>query len=98
MHIFRSNGNYIGFIDGDNIFSRDGVYLGWLENNLVWDINGNFKGQKINLGGNNYILRNSFSINPMSRIPRISPISPIPPIPPINILPIMLPIGFIDAF
>ena len=81
-----------------NIFSRDGIYLGWLENELVWDSRGNFRGQVNILNGNRYILKNSFSIPPIPRIPKIPPISPIPPVPPINISPIMLPIGYEDAF
>lgn len=98
IYIFKSNGNYIGFVSGNNIFSRDGVYLGWVENNLVWDARGNFRGQLIELNNNHYVLKNSFSIQPIPRVPKIPPTSPIPPVPPVNILPITLPIGYEDAF
>ncbi len=98
IYIFKSNGNYIGFVSDNNIFSRDGVYLGWIENKLVWDAKGNFRGQLFNINNHNYILKSSFSIPPIPRIPKISPIPPVPPIPPINILPITLSIGYEDAF
>mgnify|MGYP001582947265 CR=1 FL=1 len=98
IYIFKSNGNYIGFISDNNIFSRDGLYLGWVENKLVWDAKGSFRGQLLNFNSNNYIFKNSFSIPPIPRIPKIPPIPPVPPIPPINILPIALPIGYEDAF
>lgn len=97
-YIFKSNGNYIGFISSNNIFSRDGVYLGWVENELVWDFRGNFKGQVFNFNNNSYILKNSFSISPIPRIPRVTPVSPPPPTPPANILPISIPIGYEDSF
>lgn len=97
-YIFKTNGNYLGFIYNNNIFSRDSVYLGWIENNLVWDTQGNFRGQVSKIANNHYILKNSFSINPIPRIPRIQPIPPVPPVPPINIMPIILPIGFVDSF
>lgn len=97
-YIFKSNGNYIGFISNNNIFSRDGVYLGWLDNGLAWDFNGNFKGQVIESSQHTYILKNSFSINPIPRLPKIRPITPMPPIPPANIMPISLPIGYVDSF
>jgi hypothetical protein len=98
MYIFRSDGNYVGFIYNNNVFSRDGVYLGWVENNLVWDYQGNFKGQIFKINGNDYILKNSFSIPPIPRIPKVSPVPPVPPVPPVNILPISLPIGLVDSF
>lgn len=97
-YIFKSNGNYIGFISDSNIFSRDGVYLGWVENGLVWDSRGNFKGQIFDFNNNHYILKNSFSISPIPRIPRVPPVSSLPPIPPANILPISIPIGYEDSF
>lgn len=98
MYIFRSNGNYIGFVSNNNIFSRDGIYLGWIDGALVWDSQGNFRGQIINIASNNYILKNTFSISPIPRIPKIPPIPPTPPTPPSNIPPITLPIGFVDSF
>jgi len=98
MYIFKSSGNYIGFVANNNLFSRDGVYLGWIENNLAWDSRGNFKGQLFEINGQHYVLRNTFMIPPISRIPKVRPIPPIPPIPPINVQPITLKIGFADSF
>lgn len=96
--IHTTQGNYLGFISGNNLFSRDGEYLGWLEGDIVWDKKGNYRGKVHTLNGNNYILRSTFSINPIPRIPRIPPIPTIPPIPPLNILPIIVPLGYEDAF
>jgi hypothetical protein len=98
MFIFRSNGNYLGFFSNNFLFSRDGVYLGWVENNLVWDVRGSFRGQTIKIGNNFYIIKNTLTISPIPRIPKLVPIPPALPIPQSNILPVQLPIGFVDSF
>ena len=98
MFIFRSNGNYIGFVHNNNIFSRDGEYLGWIENSIVWGRDGNFRGQLKQISNNYYVLNNRLTIPPLPRIPKIAPLPPLPPPPPLNTLPIMLPIGFVDGF
>lgn len=98
-YIFRSNGNYLGFIDNEYLFSRDGEYLGWIEGNFVWDPNGQFRGEVTLIDKNRYILRNIFLIPPIPKVPKSPPIHPVhPPIPPANILPINLSIRFKDAF
>ncbi len=96
--IFKSNGNYLGFISNDYIFSRDGVYLGWLEGNLFWHSNGNFGGSLTEINGSLYLIINRLQIPPIPRIPKLPPLPPLPPVPPINIMPIQLPIGYVDAF
>ena len=98
--IFKSSGQYLGFIRNGYLFSRDGNYLGWVENDNVWSaINGEFKGQLIG-GANNeyYIVRNTFSISPIPKIPRISPLPVVLPLPQANITPTTLPIGVQDGF
>ncbi len=98
--IFKSTGIYLGFILEDGyIFSRDGIYLGWTEeNNYVWDSNGQFRGIIEKINGNNYILRNTYTVPPVPRSPRVAPPSPSVPSPLANISPIALPIGYKDAF
>jgi len=98
IFLFKANGNYFGFISDGNIFSRDGEYLGWVENNIAWDKNGTFRGQLIKINENHYLLRNKLAISPIPRIPKVSPVAPVPPIPQINIIPVTLPIGFVDSF
>ena len=98
-YIHTTHGNYLGFISGDSVFSRDGEYLGWIEGGaIIWDKDGNYRGNLHKIDGNNYILRPVFSINPIPRIPRIPPIPPIPPIPAKNLVPIVVPLGFQDGF
>lgn len=97
-YIFRSNGNYLGFISNGYVFSRDGEYLGWVEGRFVWDSNGQFRGEITEINNKKYILRNIFLIPPIPKVPRVQPVSPIPPVPPVNTIPINLPIGFKDAF
>ncbi|KKS30771.1 MAG: hypothetical protein UV60_C0002G0068 [Parcubacteria group bacterium GW2011_GWA2_43_11] len=97
-YIFKSTGQYLGFVRNDYVFSRDNLYLGWVEGDIVWDIGGNFRGKLIQLADYWYILRNPFTINPIPKIPKpIPPSSPLPK-PPVNIPAISLPIGFQDGF
>lgn len=72
--IFRSSGQYLGFIYNDNLFSRDGIYLGWLEGDNVWDSNGSYRGKLVPISGHYYILKNEFVISPIPRIPKLSPL------------------------
>ncbi len=98
-YIFKSYGNYLGFIDNDNIFDRDGVYLGWLDDGILfWHSSGKFGGVLKELNGNLYLLKNQLQIPPIPKIPKTQPDRPIPLDPPINIMPIVLPIGNIDIF
>ncbi|MFH0833962.1 MAG: hypothetical protein V2A63_01055 [Patescibacteria group bacterium] len=99
LFIFRSNGNYIGFVRDSTIFSRDGVYLGWIENNrFVWDSNGRFGGVLQEFNGNKYIFINKLSVMPFSRPARPTPSTVSIPNPPANIPKIDLPIGYTDTF
>lgn len=99
QYIFRSTGQYLGFILNNSLFDRDSVYLGWIENKRnVWDKNGAYRGMLNDISGRTYVLKNQFMINPIPRIPKIPPIPPIPPIPQQNIMPIILPIGVQDGF
>ena len=61
-YIFRSNGNYLGFISSGNLFSRDGEYLGWIEGDLVWDSNGHFRGKIVLINDKKYILKRACPI------------------------------------
>ena len=94
--IFRSNGQYLGFVDNGYLFSRDGVYLGWVEERFVWGTNGQFKGFIPDDG--KYILRNIYTVPPVPKPARPIPSVPALPTPQANIAPIVLQVGFVDAF
>lgn len=95
QYIFRSNGQYLGFIQNGYLFSRDGIYLGWVEDNHVWDANGQYRGF---IKDSRYILRNLYIVPPVSRAPKALPAIPALPVPTANIVAINLPIGYVDAF
>jgi hypothetical protein len=93
--IYKSTGIYLGFISNGSLFSRDGVYLGWIEGQFVWDTAGKFRGQ---LWNEKYIVINRFAVPPVPKPPRPVPPTPGLPNPPPNIVPITLPIGWVDSF
>jgi hypothetical protein len=93
--IYKSNGNYLGFIRDGLIFSRDGIYLGWIEAPYVWDASGRFRGI---LFENKYILNNKLTIPAISRPAKIVPNAATIPNSPPNVNPIQLPIGVEDSF
>ena len=98
-YIFKSSGNYLGFITNNFIFSRDGVYLGWVdENKYVWDTSGRYKGGLSTIGEYEYIVRHQYTMSPVPRAPKITPPTPAIPPPVPNIPPINLQIGFEDGF
>lgn len=98
-YIFKSSGNYLGFISGNFIFSRDGVYLGWVdENKYVWDTNGRYRGRLSAVGEFEYILRQQYTMPPVPRAPKATPPSPAIPPPVPNIPSINLQIGIEDGF
>ena len=94
--IFKSTGQYFGFIVDDYLFSRDGEYLGWIEGKYAWDKSGLFRG--IVTDDKRYIVRNIYTILPVPRAPRPHPSTPSLPTPQANIASIVLPVGYIDAF
>ena len=98
VYIYKSIGQYFGFIIGDNLFSRDGVYSGWLEESYIWDSRGQFRGELKAINNNHYILKNMFAVPPIPKIPKPAPPTPILPAPKANIPPITPPIGYKDGF
>lgn len=99
--LYKSNGNYLGFIQNDTIFDRDGNSLGWLEGAFVWDSFGRFRGSLIKSATNNqvfYVWLNKFAISPLPKNPRPTSIVTAIPSPPPNIPPVTLPVGWIDSF
>ena len=94
-YIFKSSGQYLGFVISDYFFSRDGIYLGWVESPYVWDSSGQFRGE---LREGAYILRNLYAIPPVPKVPKVAPPTPPLPPPPPNRVPIILQIGYVDAF
>ncbi|MBI2104548.1 MAG: hypothetical protein HYT90_03055 [Candidatus Omnitrophica bacterium] len=100
-HVYKTNGNYLGFFKEGLLFSRDGDHLGWIEGELVWDLQGRFRGilftpeKEKNI---HYIIRNRLSLEPITRPtkPKVDTIAP-PPAPE-NVKPITLPVQIVDAF
>jgi hypothetical protein len=100
MFLFRSNGQYLGFITGDNIFDRDGRFIGWKSVETVWGANGQYRGQLSRIGStqNFYVVKYIFAVAPIPQIPRVVDINKSLPVPPANILPVHLQAGFVDGF
>ncbi len=99
MNIYKSSGQYIGFVNENNVFRWDGEHLGWIDNqSFIWDISGNFRGQLIQRDGYAYAIRSSFLINPVSKPPRSKaiPLSIPTPSAPAPVFPIS--VGIEDAF
>jgi len=99
-YIYRSNGFYLGFIRGGDLFSLYGVPLAWVEDDkYVWDYSGRFRGVLTEINGKRYIIVNRFSLLPSQRSPKTQPAQQVPPSPQANIAPISFPtIGDSDAF
>src|SRR5713226_8588006 len=97
-HIYRSSGQYLGFMDSGKIFSWDGKFLGWVEGAYVWDVSGQFKGEIKKINGHYYILKNMYALPPLPKVPKLNPlpVSSIPA-PQSTIAPITLDIGWIDG-
>ena len=54
----------MGFEESGYIFSRDNVNLGWVngDGTDVWDSRtGEFRGKLVTIGGNTYVLRDTFT-------------------------------------
>jgi hypothetical protein len=98
-YFFKSYGQYLGFIDGENIFSWNGLYLGWIENSYVWDTLGQFRGEVKKIDNHLYILKNVYALPPLPKMPKLNPLPVIStPAPQANIPPISLDIGWVDGF
>jgi hypothetical protein len=97
--IYKSTGQYLGFVQNNSLYSRDGAYLGWVEGNFVWDFNGKFRGVINDVGGHKYIWLNIFALLPVPRPPKLS-LPPVTPAYPVEtIIPsITLPVGIVDGF
>ena len=97
-YIYKSSGQYLGFMDGGNIFSWDGKFLGWVEGGYVWDVSGQFKGQIKQIDGHYYVLKNMYALPPLPKMPKINPLPVISiPAPQPIIAPITLDIGWTDG-
>jgi hypothetical protein len=95
IKIFYWNGKYFGFIKNGNLFSSTSEYLGWIDNDgTVWNKNGHYVGEQVE---ENYILRKTNKIKPMSRMPKMTPMSPMSPMSPMNKMGKMGRMGWIDA-
>lgn len=97
-HIYKTSGIYLGFLNNDLLFSRDGDYLGWTEGQFVWDSTGKFRGMIAEIKGNKYILKDRFSMPPLTKPPKAVNTAVNPPTAPANIAPITLPVNLVDAF
>lgn len=73
-HIYKWNGNYFGFVSGDNLFDKHSNWVGWIENNQVWLASGEFLGK---IYDNDYILKNTIMVPLVPRVPHVPPVPPI---------------------
>lgn len=95
-HIFKWNGQPLGYESNGRLFNTDGEYIGWVEDDgSVWDAGGVYVGEIVE---GDYILRRANKIPPINKIPKIPPIAPIPPIPPIPRIPKIPKIGWYDPY
>lgn len=97
-YIFRSTGQYLGFIMNNYLFTRDGAYLGWIDNRLAWGADGQYRGAILEVENRAYVVRNKFTASPLPKSPRAAPATPAIPAPVANTTPIVLPLGYEDAF
>ncbi len=95
-YIFNTNGQYVAFIQGDNLFSPDVEWLGFIRNGSdVFSKDGTFMGQLLN---DDRIARNT-AISPMPVIPPFPPFSPFRPFAPFpRLRKSSLPWGWKDVF
>ncbi len=95
-YIFNTNGQYVGFIQNDNLFSPDVEWLGFVRNGAdVYSKDGSYMGQLLN---DDRIARNT-AISPMSVIPPFPPFAPFRPFAPFpRLRKASLPWGWKDVF
>jgi hypothetical protein len=95
-HIFRWNGQPLGFVHNNHLFDSASKYLGWVEpNGTVWLSNGSYVGDLVE---GSYILRNSMKMQPMPKMPKVPPMPPMAPMSPMPRMPKMPRMGWIDPF
>ncbi len=80
-YIYKWNGNYFGFVSGENLFDKQSNWIGWLENNQVWLANGYFLGEIYN---DDYILKNTAMVPLVPKVPHVPPVPPVSPVPSVN--------------
>jgi len=80
-YIYKWNGEYFGFISGDNFFDASSNWVGWVEGNQVWQANGEFLGE---IYEGSYILRGTTMVPAVPRVPPVPPVPPVPQVPPVN--------------
>jgi hypothetical protein len=98
--VFKSTGQYIGFVYNNNLFTRDGIFSGWIDMNtsVVWNQFGHYKGKMTKIGDAFYILKNLFEIPPIPQSPK-PPLTPPPlPLQQENIFPIELQPFIVDGY
>lgn len=95
-YIFNTDGQYVAFVQGDNLFSPDVEWLGFVRNGVdVYEKNGTFMGQLLN---DDRIAKN-MAIGKIPVIPPIPPLTPFRPFAPFPRLRMpSLPWGWKDVF
>jgi hypothetical protein len=78
--VFRWNGVYWGFLEGDALYDRYGRQAGWLEGQDVFDMAGRFIGE---LRDGRHVVRDRLREAPIHRAPRLpvphlTPPDPVP--------------------
>lgn len=95
-HIFKWNGQHLGFSVNGYLFDPSCNYLGWIEQDgSVWSDRGRYVGELIE---GQYILRNTMKMQPMARMPKMRPMPPMPPMQPMPRMPRMPRMVWRDPF
>ncbi len=97
--IYRKSGQYTGFLTNRNLFSWQGQFLGKVDNQgYAWNKEGTYGGRLLEIKGNHYIFKHTYTIPPVSRSPMQIPPTPTLPAPMPSVPPLDYPIGFEDSF
>jgi len=95
-HLFKWNGQHLGFTSNGFLFDPSSKYIGWIEQDgSVWSENGEYIGELVE---GQYILRNSMKMEPTPRMPKTPPMPQMPPMPPMPRMPRMPRMGWEDPF
>jgi len=85
QHIYRWDGEPLGFVYAGVLFDYRCHYLGWLEkDNSVWAPDGHYMGELVDSA---YILRNTTRIPRLPKAARMAPVPPPPAMPPARRVP-----------
>ena len=96
-YIFNTNGEYVAFVQDENLFTPDAEWIGFIRNGTnVYHPDGNYLGQLLN---DDRIAIQKNQLRPLKLIPPFRPFKPFRPFSPFRRLRMApLPFGWIDVF